>query len=97
MSEQPKNIEPDINEPSMEEKVTFAPHEREDEIRDELKTEIAEGPVGEVFQRIDEAYEILNYLSAGKITNMQEGLDKARVLLDQATKALGRVSKKEDE
>ncbi len=96
MIEQLKNIEVGNNESSMEERVTFAPHEREEEIRNELKGEKAEGPVGEVFQRIDEAYEILNYMSAGRITNMQEGLDKARVLLDQATDALGKVSKKED-
>ena len=96
MSEQLKNFE-GSNKPSMEKRVTFAAHEREEEIRDELKAERTEGPVGEVFQRIDEAYEILNYMSAGRITNMQEGLDKARVLLDQATEALGKVSKKEDE
>lgn len=74
----------------------LGPHEHEKEIRPELKGEVAEGNVGEVFQRIDEAYEILTYISAGR-TEMQEGLDKARALLDQATEALSKVSKKVEE
>ncbi len=95
MLEQPNNIE-GTSETSFTDRVTFAPDERKEEIRDELKGEKAEGPVGEVFQCIDEAYEILSRMSAGRITDMQEGLNKARVLLDQATDALSKVSKNEE-